>query len=177
MIPQIKKILLTTDLSDAARHAFDFAAAVACRQGAAMVILHVMEDPSTYSSVHVRSFLGDERWKQIKESHEDEARQILIGKKREGAVIKEALGEFCRIAANELGEPGLSTDEIRVVRGNVVDEILETAHEKGCDLIVMAHYIRGKLGEAILGSTTRRVLRLSRIPVMLVPIQPAEEQP
>ena len=60
------------------------------------------------------------------------------------------------------------TDETIVARGNVVDEILTVSRDKECDLIVMGYQDRGKLGEAVLGSTTRRVLRRSNIPVMLV---------
>lgn len=35
-------------------------------------------------------------------------------------------------------------------------------------LIVMGYHSRGKLEEAVVGSTTRRVLRRSKIPVLLV---------
>jgi nucleotide-binding universal stress UspA family protein len=171
MIPQVNKILFTSDLSSNTRPAFDYAAAIACRQGAGITILHVMEEQTPYASVHVQGFLGEDRWQQLRKSHENEARQLLSGKIRQGAIIKEALGEFCRIAKAELGEAGLTTDEVLVKRGNVVDEILNTAAETKCDLIVMAHYVRGKASEAILGSTSRRVLRRSPIPVLLVPVQ------
>jgi len=171
MIPKVKKILFTSDLSEMARPAFDFTAAIACGQGARIVILHVIEDTTPYASTHVQSFLGKERWQQLQEGFENEARQFLSGKRREGVVIKEALGEFCRVAQEELGEDNLVGDQILVARGNVVDEIINTATESGCDLIVMAHYIRGKLSEAVLGSTSRRVIRRSPVPVLLVPIQ------
>ena len=175
MIPKVNKILFTSDLSQNARPAFDFAAAIACRQGASMVILHVMEEQTPYASVHVQGFLGEERWRQLRESHEQEARQMLSGKIREGVVIKEALGEFCRVAKAELGEDDLATDAILVTRGNVVDEIINTAAEMKCDLIVMANYFRGKLSEAVLGSNSRRVIRRSPIPVLLVPVQIDED--
>jgi nucleotide-binding universal stress UspA family protein len=53
-------------------------------------------------------------------------------------------------------------------RGNVVDEILSEAQSRNCDLIVMGYYARGRLEDALLGSTPRRLLRRSEIPVMLV---------
>ena len=175
MIPEVNKILFTSDLSQNVRPAFDFAAAIACRQGASIVILHVMEEQTPYASVHVQGFLGEERWQQLRQSQEQEARQMLSGKIREGVIIKEALGEFCRIAKSELGEDNLATDDILVTRGNVVDEILNTAADRKCDLIVMAHNVRGKLSEAVLGSTSRRVIRRSPIPVLLVPVQIDED--
>ena len=60
------------------------------------------------------------------------------------------------------------TDDIIVARGNVVDEILAETQARGIDLIVMGYHNRGKPEETVMGSTTRRVLRRSRIPVLLV---------
>jgi nucleotide-binding universal stress UspA family protein len=67
------------------------------------------------------------------------------------------------------------TDETVVTRGSVVDEILAESRDRGCDLIVMGYHVRGKLEEAVLGSTTRRVLRRSKIPVMLVRLPETEK--
>jgi len=50
----------------------------------------------------------------------------------------------------------------------VVDEILAETQDRGIDLIVMGYHSRGKLEGAVVGSTTRRVLRRSRMPVLLV---------
>jgi nucleotide-binding universal stress UspA family protein len=84
------------------------------------------------------------------------------------------LGEFCESAKAEMDESGIATEDIVVARGNAVDEILLTAERKNCDLIAMGYYVRGKLGEALLGSTTRRVLRRSNIPVLLVRLDEKE---
>ena len=168
MVPEIKKILFTTDLSQTARHAFHYAAAIAHRHEAQLVVLHVMEEHASYSDGYLQNFLGEERWKQIREKRESEARQILIGKQREGAVIRQALGEFCDTERAGLGEIRLPAEEIVVARGNVVNEILATVDDQSCDLIVMGYSERGKVGEAFLGSTSRRVLRFSRVPVLLV---------
>jgi nucleotide-binding universal stress UspA family protein len=168
MVPEIKKILFTTDLSQNARHAFRYAVALAYRHGAELVVLHVMEDHAPYADGYLQNFLGEERWKQIKEQREAEARQILIGKQQEGALIRQALDEFCAAVRSELGDIELPAEELVVAKGNTVNEILSAVEDKSCDLIVMGYSARGKLGEAFLGSTSRRVLRLSRVPVLLV---------
>jgi nucleotide-binding universal stress UspA family protein len=49
-----------------------------------------------------------------------------------------------------------------------VTRILETAEEKNCDLIVMGTHGRGALMDAMMGSTTNRVTRRSKIPVLSV---------
>lgn len=168
MVPDIKKILFSTDLAPSSRYAFHYAAAIAAKHDAGLVILHVREEVSPSATSHLQGFLGEERWRQLTESQENQAQQILIGKKREGSVIREALGEFCDAATAELTGCEFTTDEIVVASGNVVDEILATVESRGCDLVVMGHHVRGKLGEAFLGSTSRRVLRHCPVPVMMV---------
>ncbi|MBT8368363.1 MAG: universal stress protein [Deltaproteobacteria bacterium] len=167
MIPNINTILFSTDLSQKSRYAFNYAVSIAHRYGAKLTLLYVMEEVSHSPDVRLKDFIGEERWQEIKGGQEEEARQILIGKKREGATIRQALGEFCEQIQAE-SKIDFKTDQILVVRGNVVDEILSEAQRIGCDLIVMGYHVRGKLEEAVLGSTTRRVLRRSKTPVMLV---------
>jgi len=168
MVPQIKKILFTTNLSKESRLAFDYAISLAMQYGASITILHVMEETSWSSSAYVRNILGDKRWLELKETHEAQARQILIGKQKEGALIREALNEFCQEAEKDHKECELVMDDIVVTHGIVVDEIVDIVQQRKCDLIVMGYHVRGKYGEAIHGSTTRRVLRSITIPVMLV---------
>jgi nucleotide-binding universal stress UspA family protein len=168
MVPEIKKILFSTDLAPASQYAFKHAAALAARHNAGLVILHVREEVSPSATTHLQGFLGEERWRQLTESQENQAQQILIGKKREGSVIREALGEFCDAAAAELTGWEFTTDEIVVASGNVVDEILAAVESRRCDLVVMGHHVRGKFGEAFLGSTSRRVLRHCPVPVLMV---------
>jgi len=174
MVPEIKRILFTTNLSPNARKAFDYAVSLANRYSAVITVLHVMEEVSHYSDVHIKSFLGEEQWQQLQESHAQEAKQILVGKRREGAMIKAALEEFCASVQKEHDECDFMTDETIVTRGTVVDEILAVGRDKKCDLIVMGYHDRGKLGEAVLGSTTRRILRRGSIPVMLVRLPETE---
>ena len=167
MIPNINTILFATDLSQHSRQAFNYAVSIAHRYGAKLTLLHVMEEVSRSADIRLKNFIGEERWQEIKGSQEEEARQVLIGKKKESVMIREALGEFCEQIQAE-SKIKFDTDQILVARGNVVDEIIAEAQRIGCDLIVMGYHVRGKLEEAVLGSTTRRVLRRSKTPVMLV---------
>lgn len=168
MVPKITKILFPTDLSKASRHAFDYAISQATQYGANITILFVMEETGWSGGEYAKTILGEERWQQLRKEHEAEARQILIGKKKEGALIRDALGDFCQEAEKDHQDCEFVLDEIVVTQGVVVDEILAAAQEKECDLIVMGHHPRGQFGEAFLGSTTRRVLRRSKLPVLIV---------
>ena len=83
-------------------------------------------------------------------------------------MIKEALGEFTESIGKNIEEVKSIEADVVVTSGNVLDEILSEARSREIDLIVMGYHVRGNLGEAILGSTTRRLLRRSHVPVMLV---------
>lgn len=52
--------------------------------------------------------------------------------------------------------------------GNPEEEILKYADEKNVDLIVMGAYGHSRIKEAILGSTTERVMRDAKVPLLLV---------
>jgi nucleotide-binding universal stress UspA family protein len=58
MIPEIKKILYTTDLSPNARFAFGYAASLANRYDAGITILHVLAEISPTTDSLVTDFLG-----------------------------------------------------------------------------------------------------------------------
>lgn len=176
MVPDIKKILFTTDLTKSAGHAYNYAVSIASRYGASVTVLYVMAEPSRSYSDKLKDFLGEERWQQVQESHEQHARQVLIGKKHEAVMVRKALGEFSEKAKVDYQGPTPANVEVVVTSGNVVDEILSESQSRACDLIVMGHHIRGKFEEAILGSVTRRVLRKSKVPVLLVQLPEKEEE-
>jgi nucleotide-binding universal stress UspA family protein len=168
MVPEIIKILFATDLSKNSHHAYNYAVSAADKYGATITILHVMEEISPSANIHLKSFIGEEKWQVLQESHEQEAKQILIGKQKEGAMIREALHAFCEEVQKDFTQSEIMTAEIVVAKGSVVAEILAETQDRGIDLIVMGYHSRGKLEEAVVGSTTRRVLRQSKIPVLLV---------
>ncbi|MDY6789915.1 MAG: universal stress protein [Thermodesulfobacteriota bacterium] len=172
MVPDIKKILFTTDLSKNARYAFNYAARLASLNDAGIVILHVIEDTPKNIDALLSDLLGAEKAEELRKGHEEDARSILIGKKKEHVMIKQALERFCRKADSELADTTgvFETDEIIVKRGNVVEEIISQVETSNCDMIVMAYHSRSMLAEALLGGKLRSVLKQAKKPVLLVPM-------
>ena len=64
-LPQIKKILFTTDLTRQTQHAFNYAAGLAHQYGATLTILYVMEDMPVPQSANLQAFIGLDRWKEL----------------------------------------------------------------------------------------------------------------
>ena len=118
MIRPIKKILFTTDLSKQTRYAFDYAISLANCYGASLTILYVMEEFTASQSANLQAFIGEERWEDLRQTHEQEARQILIGKKNEGRMIHEALGDMVASTQKDFKTPGVAADEIVVTQGD-----------------------------------------------------------
>lgn len=54
-------------------------------------------------------------------------------------------------------------------KGRPYEEIVSAAEDGGFDLIVISAHSRGRLQEALIGTTAERVIRCSRVPVLAVP--------
>ena len=164
----VKKILYATDLSENARYAFAYAMSLADLYDAAITMIHVLPEVPELLDQSVIGYISAERWEEIKSQQLDEAKEALIGKKREHLAIKEALHQFSEDVKEQQKGAGFKTDEIIVERGNPVEEIIKNAEERNCDLIVMGTHGQGTLADAMLGSTARRVIRRSKMPVLVV---------
>lgn len=158
MIPEIKKILYATDLSDNSRQSLSWAMALATKHNAKLLMLNVIEDVSSSPSVQI--YFSEQEWNQLKKRIDSEAIDIM----------KERLNEFCEEVKAAIPGCTYVADEILVRRGNPVEKIIASAEEHKCDVIVIGSLGAGGLTDAILGSTARRVLRRSKIPVFVVPI-------
>ena len=164
----VKKILYATDLSENARYAFAYAVSLADLYNAGITMIHVLPEVPAMLDQTVIGYISEERWQKIKSEQMDEAKEALIGKRREHLAIKEALHQFSEDVKQQQKGDGFTTDDIIVKRGNPVEEIIKSAEESNCDLIVMGTHGHGTLEDVMLGSTARRVIRRSKIPVLVV---------
>jgi nucleotide-binding universal stress UspA family protein len=158
MIPEIKKILYTTDLSENARYAFSYAASLANRYDAGITILHVLEEMSPTTDNLVVGILGREKWDELWGNNEKE---VL-------ATLKSRLTTFCEDVQADLPSCPFITDTIKVKIGKPVAEILQEVEKNDYDIVVMGAYGHGALADAVMGSVSRRVVRRCKKPVLVV---------
>lgn len=164
MIPQIKKILYTTDLSDNSIEVFKYAMHSARKYDAGIIILYVLESLSVTGNAITDSYLTGEQRKKISEE------KFAYVNDR----IHKQLKIFCE---KELeNDPGCAdrVESIEVCEGFPPDVILMKADEFNCDMIVMGTHGKGFICNTFLGSTSKRVLRRTRNPVFIIPL-PKEE--
>jgi nucleotide-binding universal stress UspA family protein len=158
MLPQLKKILYATDLSENARHAYGYAASLAQQYEAQITILHVIEKLTAETFLQIEGYVGEKEWKKL----QCEKQADFI------SAIKGRLGSFCDEISGELDACTFQVEKILVKEGVAADEILYQADLNDADAIVMGTRGFGMFKDALMGGTARRVLRRSRIPVLVV---------
>jgi len=163
----IKKILYATDLSENARVAFAYAISLANLYGAELVMLHVLPVGPELDE-KVSGYIDAKLWQDIKSRHLEEARSVLIGKRREQRAIEEVLDHFRKDAGRQLNQPAGEEGDIVVESGEPVEKIVAVAEKSNCDLIVMGRHGYGALKDALMGGVARGVLRRSAKPVLLI---------
>jgi len=163
---QIKKILYATDLSESAVHSFSYAVSLANMYGAGITILHVLaEFPG---EEFITNMIDSDTWEEIKNRHFSEARNQLIGKKRDHIAIREVLQAFSEEVNVDAKDQTFVTDEVLILNGEPAEIIVQTAIERNCDLIVMGTHGHGGITDVLIGSTAKRVVRKSTIPVLVI---------
>lgn len=158
MIPVIRKILYCTELSDTPGYVFRYAASIAHQYGASLSILHVMEDVPEGSRQLIASEIGASRWEDIKKKNAQGFHDILKARKE----------NFLEKMRSEKPDFSVAIDSILIKVGYPADEILHQVEAGGFDLLVMGSHGKGRVADVMMGSTTGRVIRQCKKPVLVV---------
>jgi len=158
MLPDIKKILYATDMSPNARYAFGYAASLANQYDAKITIIHVVEELSPTAQLLIGDIIGEKRWSSIR----GEKEQSVI------TAIRGRLENFCESFYHQMPQCRLAVARVMVETGPAVGRIIEAAESTDADVIVMGSHGQGVLQEVMIGSTSRRVLRRCKKPVLVV---------
>lgn len=163
MIPDINKILYTTDLSKNAAYALRYAIYFSKKFDAEIIIFHVMEEMSQDAKLVLEAYLDKEFRREALKERETHAIErirnrlkILCDKELEGD--PECIGKIA---------------SIEVCKGYPEEEILKKADDFNCDAIIMGTHEKG-FTHTFLGKVTQRVLRRSRRPVFVIPLPKGE---
>ncbi len=141
-----KRILVPTDGSDITAKAVDTAVALAKLSGAAITTLCVKE-PFPYSAISEMQPVPPQEFYDAQER---------IAASRVKAVMDAAAAA------------GLACEGATVEALHPWEAILDTAKQKGCDLVVMASHGRRGMAALLIGSETSRVLTHSPLPVLVI---------
>lgn len=160
MLPNYKNILVPTDLSSNAVHAFKHAIMMARRNKARLHLLHVIPEVDASMRSYISAMMVKGSLNRFESEHEEQAR----------LAIQKELREFAEQELADHPEDLQRIASIAVIHGHPVAEILKTADQLDADVIVLGSHGKGSVGYAFLGSTAEKVLRKSRWPVFVIPV-------
>jgi nucleotide-binding universal stress UspA family protein len=160
MLPAVKNILYTTDLSKNSAFAFRYAMVLADSLDAKITIIYVLPMIDSAMEVPIITQMGEDQYYKLMEERSRETVEK----------IKELLRDFTRREAKDAKKHEERVSSILVREGHTVDEILKTADRLQSDIIIMGAHGKGLLRYTFLGTVSDKVLRRSRIPVLVVPI-------
>ena len=146
-----KSILAATDGSDLANKALDAALDLARINSASLIIVTATNPVATglgsggFGTIDAGPIVA-----RLEESYAAEAANLLAA------------------ARHRAQDAGVKAETLHLPRRHAADGIVETAQERGVDLIVMGSHGRRGLNRLLLGSQAAEVLARSTVPVLVV---------
>ncbi len=166
----IRKILYTTNLSETGRHAFAYAASLSKLYGSKLTVLHVVNEQPELDHRLV-GYMPNDLWEEIKDRDQNEAKEILLGRKRDNSVIVgECVDRYCSELQEDSGTEAAISYDVIVKLGDPVKEIVKVAVEQNYDLIVVGRHRHSKFHDIVHRGTIRSLLDATRLPVFVVQI-------
>jgi nucleotide-binding universal stress UspA family protein len=154
----MKKILVPTDFSKPAQWALEVAIRIAKKANGKIILLHVVEQP-TSESFNVGA-------------------QVSVGEGWEDKLFTMKLIERNKIQLEEAAKFAENAGVVvarELKLGNPFQGIKSVITEHKVDLVVMGTSGRSKFEEIVVGSNTERVVRLAKCPVLTVHEKPSEK--
>ncbi len=143
----IKNILFATDFSENSVITFESAKSLAAEHNAKLLILHVLKDMEDASFHYSIAHLSLE---QIKSNADKNIEKVFA------QYIDENIGDCVNY-------------ERITKHGQPFEEILKISAERSVDLIIVGSHGRTGVGRVVFGSTSDRIVRRSKVPVLVIP--------
>ncbi len=159
MMPSYQHILYATDLGRHTRPVFRHAVALATYTGARITWLHVVEPLGNTGRAVIGAYLPDV---DVHTIERDALKEIL-------ATMHKRLSKFCADELDACQAESEIVEALEVASGLPSEEIIKTAEARHADLIVMGTCTHALMGRSSIGSTARKVVQHSHIPVLVVP--------
>ena len=139
----IKKILIATDGSEYTKNSIDYGIDLAKNTQAKLHVIYVI-DTAAFASIPM-----DAAWESMYE------------------LLKQEGDEATRYVAEKAEAEGLEVEKL-TVEGHPAEEIIKYAEKNSMNLIVMGTLGKSGLDRFLLGSVAEKVVRASKIPVLVV---------
>ena len=146
--PKYKKVLFCTDFSESSDCAFDYAFGIAKRDEGFLYIIHVISTNPHAS--YLDQVMTKDYWDELKVTMQED-----LDKKYEEQYLSQIKDKTKVKAVTKTGRED--------------EEILKFAMEEDIDIIVIGTHGRTGIEHLFIGSIAEKIVRLSPIPVFMVP--------
>jgi nucleotide-binding universal stress UspA family protein len=153
----MKKILIAIDYDPTAQKVAETGYSWAKSMKAQIVLLHVIADPTYYSSLEYSPITGFAGYMDMSNNRLDSP---------DG--LKKASQQYLDKTIRHLGDIKIKTI---IKEGDFAKTILNTAKELKADLIIMGSHSRNWLETIVMGSVTEKVLHGTSIPLLIIPVR------
>tara|TARA_Y100000817_G_scaffold304610_1_gene287804 strand:+ start:107 stop:559 length:453 start_codon:yes stop_codon:yes gene_type:complete len=147
----INNILLAIDLSQDSNKIFEYALDLKSKYNATLTVLNVNEELLSKDEMVMSRVKVDK----VMKSNEE----IALNAKD---VFKQMLADFQIEDSSDI--------KMLLREGNASQEIIEYADVSECDIIILGSNSQSKISELLLGSTSKAVIKNSKIPVLVIPL-------
>jgi nucleotide-binding universal stress UspA family protein len=166
LLPVFKKILYCTRIGPNSAYIYRHAMALAEKFDGTITVLHVMETLTSEQEALIDGYIGPDSIHAVVEHEEQDA----------AVRIKKHLNGFCA----RLGEENRCNRRVEAIfvveSTSPAEEIVRQAVAMEADVIVIGAHARSSILDALLGSTTARVIRKSPLPVLVVQVPHGEQE-
>lgn len=164
MVPDIRKILYATDLSETAKYAVRYACSIGHRYNADVTVLHVMPDEleafASGTGINILDHVDDGQRKAFNEA------EMLAAKE----TMRKRIEDTSALVMKEIPACPITKESIRVEIGEPVEKIVSIADSENFDLVVLGTHGHSKLDDMLVGSISKGVIKKCSIPVLMVRI-------
>ena len=151
----MKKILIALDYDPSAQNIAEKGYELASGMNASVILLHVVSDPTYYSSLNYSPIMGF-----------DSFSNLDVVQTGAADSLKNAAQSYLDKTREFLGGSNITSV---IKEGDFGDGILEAAQETGADIIVMGTHSRRGIDKILMGSVAEKVLHHSTIPLFIIP--------
>jgi len=160
MLPKIKKILYATGMGAGAPHVFRYALAMASQHDARIIAVSAIEPQSAFAQSLVELHI----------SHQDSEQRHLEVRNMAKERLRKRITKLCEEECGAAPQCNNRVSSIHVEEGHPAEIILANAKRHDVDLIIMGSHRHTVVGDALLGTTTHKVLHSASQPVLVVRI-------
>ncbi len=147
----INNILLAIDLSQDLNKVFEYALDLKSKYSASLTVLNVNEELLSKDEMVMSRVKVDK----VMRSNEE----IALNAKE---IFKKTLAN--------IGVQGSNDIKMLLREGSASQEIVEYANGNECAIIILGSNSQSKISELLLGSTSKTVIKNSKVPVLVVPL-------